>query len=177
MHYQVYKDRNYIIITRIRILWVYFLFTWNHRKICSYTTVAPSKTTDQIPDQNMGKVYTRFQTKMAQKPYSLGRHIPNGLYKGVPPGNIATNGKQGKSSKASAAAHPCPGGTPLPWGHTPALGAHPSPGGTPLPWGHTSALGAHPSPGGTPQPWGHTPALGVHPCPGGTPLPWGHTPA
>ena len=24
----------------------------------------------------MGKVYTRFQTKMAQKPYSMGRRIP-----------------------------------------------------------------------------------------------------
>ena len=24
----------------------------------------------------IGKVYTRFQTKTAQKPYSLGRHIP-----------------------------------------------------------------------------------------------------
>ena len=24
----------------------------------------------------MGKVYTRFQTKTAQKPYPMGRHIP-----------------------------------------------------------------------------------------------------
>ena len=34
----------------------------------------------------MGKVYTRFQTKTAQKPYPLGRHIPIWLIKGVPPG-------------------------------------------------------------------------------------------
>ena len=38
----------------------------------------------------IGKIYTRFQTKTAQKPYSflLGRQIPTvyGLYKGVPPG-------------------------------------------------------------------------------------------
>ena len=27
----------------------------------------------------MGKVYTRFQTKTAQKPYPTGRHIPNQL--------------------------------------------------------------------------------------------------
>ena len=34
----------------------------------------------------MGKVYTRFQTKKAQKPYSLWQHIPiNGLYNGVRP--------------------------------------------------------------------------------------------
>ena len=25
---------------------------------------------------NMGKIYTRFQTKTAQKPYAMGRHIP-----------------------------------------------------------------------------------------------------
>ena len=31
----------------------------------------------------MGKVYTRFQTKTAQKPYPMGRQIS--LYKGVPP--------------------------------------------------------------------------------------------
>ena len=105
-HY-VYKERNYIIIARIRTLWAYFLFIWNHRRICSYTTVAPSKTTDPIPDQNMGKVYTRFQTEMAQNTYPLGRHIPtDALYKGVPPGDIAINGKQGKGSKAPAAAHP-----------------------------------------------------------------------
>ena len=40
----------------------------------------------------MGKVYTRFQTKTAQKPYPMGRHIPTvcSLYKGVP-----TMGQQG----------------------------------------------------------------------------------
>ena len=34
----------------------------------------------------MGKVYTRFQTKPAQKPYPMGRHIPQyGSYKVVSP--------------------------------------------------------------------------------------------
>ena len=33
----------------------------------------------------MGKVYTRFQTKTAQKPYSLGRHIPIRLVQGSTP--------------------------------------------------------------------------------------------
>ena len=34
----------------------------------------------------MGKVYTRFETKTAQKPYPIGRPKPNySLYKGVPP--------------------------------------------------------------------------------------------
>ena len=33
----------------------------------------------------MGKVYTRFQTKTSQKPYSLGRHIPIRLVQGSTP--------------------------------------------------------------------------------------------
>ena len=34
----------------------------------------------------MGKVYTRCQTKTAQKPYPMGRHIYlYGVYKGVSP--------------------------------------------------------------------------------------------
>ena len=32
----------------------------------------------------MGKVYMRFQTKTAQKPYPMGPHMLSGLYKGVP---------------------------------------------------------------------------------------------
>ena len=32
----------------------------------------------------IGKVYTRFQTKTAQKPYPMGRQYLYGLYKGVP---------------------------------------------------------------------------------------------
>ena len=32
----------------------------------------------------MGKVYMRFQTKTAQKPYPMGPLMLSGLYKGVP---------------------------------------------------------------------------------------------
>ena len=32
----------------------------------------------------MGKVYMRFQTKTAQKPYPMGTHMLSGLYKGIP---------------------------------------------------------------------------------------------
>ena len=35
----------------------------------------PGDAVDPIPDQ-IGKVYTRFQTKTAQKPYPMGKHIP-----------------------------------------------------------------------------------------------------
>ena len=33
----------------------------------------------------MGKIYTHFQTKKAQKPYPMGRTYLYGFYKGVPP--------------------------------------------------------------------------------------------
>ena len=36
----------------------------------------------------MGKVYTRFQTKTAQKPYPIGRHIPVWLIQGSTPPHI-----------------------------------------------------------------------------------------
>ena len=55
----------------------------------------------------MGKIYTRFQTKTAQKPYPLRRHIPisNGLYKGSTPSSrglakdfwIGINGRRATS--------------------------------------------------------------------------------
>ena len=50
-----------------------FLFIWNWND--EYTIVVPSYKPYPIPDQ-IGKIYTRFQTKMSQKPYPIGRHIP-----------------------------------------------------------------------------------------------------
>ena len=43
------------------------------RKICSYNFVVPLKTYIQF-QTIMGKTYTHFQTKRAQKSYSLGWH-------------------------------------------------------------------------------------------------------
>ena len=37
----------------------------------------------------MGKFYTRFQTKTAQKPYPLGQHIPIWLIEGSTPRDTA----------------------------------------------------------------------------------------
>ena len=53
----------------------YFFFSfidleWK-RQIRLYAIVVPSRF-----QTIMVKIYTRFQTKTAQKPYSLGRHIP-----------------------------------------------------------------------------------------------------
>ena len=39
-----------------------------------YALVVPLKP-DPISDHLMVKIYTRFQTKTAEKPYPLGRHI------------------------------------------------------------------------------------------------------
>ena len=42
------------------------------------------------PQSKMGKFCFHFQTKMAQKPYPLGRHIPTGIWliQGSPPGTV-----------------------------------------------------------------------------------------
>ena len=82
------SSRSYVIITyiraqtknssnpfRIRI----FLFRSYSFGIETTTTLIRSRNTLENHTQfqiKMGKVYTRFQTKMAQKPYPLGLHIP-----------------------------------------------------------------------------------------------------
>ena len=42
------------------------------------------------PQSKMGKFCFHFQTKMAQKPYPLGQHIPTGIWltQGSPPGTV-----------------------------------------------------------------------------------------
>jgi len=54
---------------------------------------------------NMFKIYTRFQTKTAQKPYTLGWHIPIYLIWGStpPPGLQATKYKTSKTERFSLA--------------------------------------------------------------------------
>ena len=57
------------------IFWI-LLFLYHsfgvEKTIRLYAPVVPLKTIKTIMD----KIYTRFQTKTAQKPYPLGRHIP-----------------------------------------------------------------------------------------------------
>ena len=82
----VYIDRNYNIITQIRAptnSHIMGLFPINLEPIEKYVYTPP-----QLPENHtrfqtkMGKVYTSFQTKTAQKPYSLGRHTPIWLIEG-----------------------------------------------------------------------------------------------
>ena len=50
------------------------------RKIRSYTPVVPSKTRLTRFRTKMAKVYNRFQTESAQKPYPFGLHTLYDLY-------------------------------------------------------------------------------------------------
>ena len=75
--FKTWPLRNYVIISDYK---TNKKVSQNPFWICirSYTPVVHSKT---IPESRpiRAKVYTRFQTKTAQKPYPLGRHI-------LPPG-------------------------------------------------------------------------------------------
>ena len=66
--------RNYVTITVRRLTLKRFLKTHFEFAYMILTPVVPSKT---IPEYrpNRAKVYARFQTKTAKKPYPLGRHI------------------------------------------------------------------------------------------------------
>ena len=80
--------RNYFIITQIRAqtqklfkpIWnshisLSFLLIWNCNDKNVHTLPQFPRKPNPIPDQNGQSVY-RFQTKTAQKPYPMGRHIP-----------------------------------------------------------------------------------------------------
>ena len=64
-----------------------FLLIWNwNDKYVSYTPVVPLKTRFQT---NMGKAYTRFQTKTAQKADPNGAaHTDTAYLREYPPGDI-----------------------------------------------------------------------------------------
>ena len=67
------------------------IWNWNDKYV---HTLCSSLENHTLFQTKMGKVYIRFQTKTAQKPYPMGRHIPIWLIKGssslspprVPPG-------------------------------------------------------------------------------------------
>ena len=80
--------RNYFIITQIRAQTQkssnlfgirIFLFLSYSFGIVTIKMFIHSRSSLENPTRfqtKMGKVYTRFQTKTAQKPYPMGRHIP-----------------------------------------------------------------------------------------------------
>ena len=51
------------------------LFIWNGNDKFVHTLRYSLKNDTRIQTK-IGKIYTRFQTKTAQKPHPLGRHIP-----------------------------------------------------------------------------------------------------
>ena len=81
------KEKHFSNAFRIRI----FLFRFNSFGIETITTFISSRTSLENHTRfqtKMGKVYTRFQIKKAQKPYPLEWQYS--LYKRVPPGSILT---------------------------------------------------------------------------------------
>jgi len=69
------------------IYFVYFSFSLTSysprllgkkKKFISFRERFPNKDTQF--QTKMFQIYTRFQTKTAQKPYPLGRHIPQSVY-------------------------------------------------------------------------------------------------
>ena len=72
--FKTWPVRNYVTITVRRLTLKRFLKTHFEFAYMILTPVVPSKT---IPEYrpNRAKVYARFQTKTAKKPYPLGRHI------------------------------------------------------------------------------------------------------
>ena len=81
------KQKNYSNPFRIRTFLFLSLLIWNCNDQYVHTLRRFLENHTRFQTK-MGKMYTRFQTKTAQKPYPMGRHIPiwlYGLYKGVPP--------------------------------------------------------------------------------------------
>ena len=77
------KQKNSSKAFRIRI---FFFLSWGIEKIKTFIQFRSSLKNHTRFQTKMGKLYTRFQPKTAQKPYPMGRHIPIQLkYKrGVP---------------------------------------------------------------------------------------------
>ena len=80
--------RNYVIIIRLgckhknysnpfRIcLFLFLSYSFGIETIKMFIHSSSSLENPNRFQTKMGKVYSRFQTKMAQKPYPMGRHIP-----------------------------------------------------------------------------------------------------
>ena len=94
-HHMFTYKRNYVIIAEIktatkRFLKLHFEFAYytsflSHFGIETTNTLIHNRSTFVNHTRfqtKMGKVYTRFQTKTAQKPYPLGRQISLWLIKG-----------------------------------------------------------------------------------------------
>ena len=67
--------RNYVIITQIRAQTNKLIKSISNSHISRFSYSFGIETITLFQTR-MGKVYTRFQTKTAHKPYPMGRHIP-----------------------------------------------------------------------------------------------------
>ena len=74
-------DRNYVIITEIRTLAKGFLsYSFIIERTNKSIRYRSSLVNDTRFQTKMGKIYIRFQTKTAPKPYPLGRQVPRAIW-------------------------------------------------------------------------------------------------
>ena len=66
-------------------IFLFLFYTFGIETINTFIHSRSSLENHVRPQTKMGKVYTCFQRKTAQKPYRLGRYIPIWPFKGVPP--------------------------------------------------------------------------------------------
>ena len=66
-------EREEKTFLKLRVEFVYFSFFINYNTFIHFLSVLENHTRFQ---NEVGKVYTRFQTETAQKPYPLERHLP-----------------------------------------------------------------------------------------------------
>ena len=88
---------------KIPFKFAHFPFFPNHlelkQQIHTFFPVVPSETIPARFQTKMGKLYTSFQTKTAQKPYPSGRHIPIWFIWGSNPPSLSPTGRSCKLMK------------------------------------------------------------------------------
>ena len=82
------KQTNSSFISNSHISLSFLLIAFGIETINTFIRCCSSLENHTRFQKKMGKVYTRFQTKTAQKPYPMGRHIPiwpKGVFVPPPP--------------------------------------------------------------------------------------------
>ena len=76
-------ERQQKTFLKLRVEFAYFSFFVIYNTFMHFLSLLEDHTRFQT---EVGKVYTRFQTEKAQKPYPLERHLPYWLIQGIPTG-------------------------------------------------------------------------------------------
>ena len=76
-------ERQQKTFLKLRVEFAYFSFFLIYNTFIHFLSLLENHTRFQT---GVGKVYTRFQTETAQKPYPLGRQLPYWLIQGISTG-------------------------------------------------------------------------------------------